>query len=151
MSGSELTGLLDRGDVEGCRAFWRKAAPHLPQPETREQAEVTMHIARTAAQSVGLKARAYSHAWLLERGMPSQLPDELKPSAQRLYPVIATGVGISTNFRSPHMKGAETIVRGAMEAAVLEAEADGRLGDPAFVSRRMAEAKERTLLSLFGR
>jgi hypothetical protein len=42
-------------------------------------------------------------------------------------------------------------VRGSMEHAVLEAEADGLLGDTTHVSRRMTEAKNRTMRALFGR
>lgn len=109
-----------------------------------------MHRARTEAESVSLKARAYSHRWLVERNLPSGLPDELKPKAERLYPVPAQAVGISVNFRSEWMRPAAVKVRGAMETAVGEAFADGRR-DTAFVSARMAEAKDKTIKALFGR
>jgi hypothetical protein len=110
-----------------------------------------MHRARTAAQSISLRARAYSHAWLCERGLPSGLPDELKPKAQRLYPVVALGVGISVNARNPLLRPAMAEVRGAMEHAVLDAEAEGRLADAPFVKARMDEAREKTMRALFGR
>ena len=109
-----------------------------------------MHHARTAAESVSLKARAWSHRWLCERDLPSALPDHLKPSAERLYPANKMAVGISVNFRSAWMKGAEAEVRGAMEAEVLNADAHGRIEDAAFVKARMMEAKGRTMRALFG-
>lgn len=123
----------------------------MPQPESPEAAEIVMHRARTEAESVSLRARAYSHAWLLERALPSGLPDALRPRAQRLYPVVALAVGISVGFRSPWMRGAEAEVRGAMENAVLDAQAEGRLSDAPFVKARMDEAKARTMRALFGR
>ena len=142
--------LLEAGDVEGCRAYWAAHAPHLPQAESAEQAETVMHIARTASDSVSFRLRAYSHRWLIERDLGSQLPDQLRPAADRLHPERAVAVAISVNFRSPYMKGAESQVRGAMEAAVLEADADGRIEDAAFVSARMSAAKSKAMRVLFG-
>lgn len=146
-----MRALLEAGDVAGCRAYFAANAPHLAEPMTLDQAEIAMHHARTAANSVSFKARAYSHRWLMERDLPSGLPDALKPRADRLYPQRAVGVGISVNFKSPWMKGAENEVRGAMEAAVLDAHADGRIEDSMYVSRRMREAKARAMHTLFGR
>lgn len=150
MTALTFRNLLETGDVDGCRAYYAAHAPHLPQAETREQAEIVMHRARTEAGSVSLKARAYSHRWLLERDLPSGLPDALKPAADRLYPERKVSVGISINFRSPWMKGAEAEVRGAMEDSVLDAEAHGRIEDSAFVSARMKEAKDGAMKALFG-
>lgn len=150
MSAATFRNLLEAGDIDGCRAWFAANAPHLPQAETREQAEIVMHRARTEAASVSLRARAYSHRWLSERRLPSGLPDALRPAAERLYPVRKVSVGISVNFRSPHMKGAERIVRGAMEDAVLDADAQGRIEDAAFVSARMEDAKAGAMKALFG-
>ena len=150
MTALTFRNLLEAGDVDGCRAYFAANAGHLPQAETREQAEIVMHRARTEAASVSLKARAYSHRWLCERRLPSGLPDALKPAAERLYPERKVSVGISVNFRSPHMKPAEIIVRGAMEDAVLDADAHGRIEDSAFVTTRMNEAKQDAMKSLFG-
>lgn len=136
--------------MDGLRSAWATLFPGLPQIETREQAEIAMHHARTGSASIPLKPRAFSHRWLCERGLPSALPDEMKPSAERLFPVIAEGVLISVNFRSPDMKRAESEVRGAMELAVLDAEADGRLSDPEFVRSRIGEAKSQAIRLLFG-
>lgn len=111
----------------------------MPQPESDEEALRAMHAARTAASSIPLRLRAYSHAWLAERGLPSLLPDELRPRAERMYPVPAIAVGLGALNIRPHTP----ILRGVAEAAVLEAEADRKLGDAGHVSRRIAEARAR--------
>lgn len=150
MSTLAFRNLLEQGDVEGLRSSWAAVFPNMPQPESREQAEIVMHRARTEAESLPLRPRAYSHRWLSERDLPSGLPDRLKPSAERLYPVVAQGVGISVNTEQDWLKPAMGEVRGAMECAVLDADAEGRLSDTPFVKARMSEARDRTLKALFG-
>jgi hypothetical protein len=147
----DFRAALVAGDVRLLRRMWSSWFPHLPQVKNAHEAEIVMHHARTQAESIPLKHRAYSHRWLLERELPSGLPDQLRPSAERMYPVAAKAVGISVNMRSPYMAPAVVEVRGSMEHAVLEAEADGLLGDTTHVSRRMTEAKNRTMRALFGR
>lgn len=142
--------LLEAGDVRSLRRHWATAFPNLPQPKDAAQAEIVMHRARTEAESVSLKARAYSHRWLMERDLPSGLPDRLKPSAERLYPRVANAVGISLNTRNPFFEPGLREVRKDMEMAVLEADADGKIEDAAFVSARMAEAKVRAMRTVFG-
>lgn len=149
MTALAFRNLLNSGDVEGLRAFWRNASPHLPQPETREQAEIVMHRARTEAESIALDKRAYSHRWLCDRGLPSGLPDELKPRAERIYPRVVEAVGISVNARSEMLKPLARQVERAMADAVEEAFADGRT-DPGFIKARMAEVKARTWRQLMG-
>lgn len=151
MSALAFRNLLEAGDVAGLRRFWAECMPHLPQPKDAAEAEVLMHMARTEAESVEFKYRAWSHRWLCERGMPSRLPDNLKPKAERLYPVNHPGVGISINTRNEYLKPAMIEVRTEMENAVLEAQADGRLEDTAFVTQRMQETRKRTMRALFGR
>lgn len=150
MSREAFRQLMEDGDVAGLRAAWGKISPHLPQPGSHEQAEIVMHAARTAAETVSFPKRAYSHRWLTERELPSQLPDRLKPSAERLYPRIAEAVGISVNMNREYMRPAIVEVRGAMEDAVQDAFAENRR-DPVFVSARMKEAKSRAMKALFGR
>lgn len=150
MSASEFRGLLEAGDIDGLRAWWKKHRPGMPQPESREQAEIVMHRARTEAGSVSLRARAWSHAWLRERQLPSGLPDRLRPSAERLYPVAIEAVGISVNTRNPLLRPAMAQIRKSMEHAVLDAYAEGRR-DPVFVTARMNEARQKTERALFGR
>lgn len=141
---------LEDGDIKRLRGMWAQLAPHLPQPESEEAAEIVMHLARTEATSIGFKFRAYSHRWLSERGLPSGLPDELRPRAERIEPIQALAVGISYTFRTPHLKPAAEEVRRSMEHAVLDAQAEGRLSDAPFVMARMGEARDRTLKALFG-
>jgi hypothetical protein len=140
---------LERCDVEAIRKLFRHSSPHLPQPESDYEALVSIHRARTEASSIPLRMRSYSHAWLVERGYPSGLPDELKPKAERLYPVVAEGVGIAVIAKSELMKPIALLVRAAMSDAVMEAYADKRTS-PDFVKARMAEAKRETIRRLVG-
>lgn len=134
--------LLERGDPKALRAAWKRVAPHLPQPESDAQAEIAMHHARTQATSIPMKLRHYSHAWLVERNLPSALPPEDQPR-------IAEAVGISVNFRSGILAPAASEVSKAMENAVEDCYANGDR-DVATVRKQMDEAKERTLHALFG-
>jgi hypothetical protein len=151
MSAAAFRALLEAGDVDGLRRAWVDVAPHLPQPRTREQAEIVMHMTRTSSKTVAFKHRAYSYSWLAERDLPSQLPDELKPRAERMYPRIVSGVGIAVKSDNPLIKPIVGEIRQSMERAVLEAEADGKLEDATHVQQRMREAREQTYRSLLGR
>lgn len=141
---------LEDGDLDGLRGIWAEAAPHLPQGMSDAQAEIVMHRARTEAASITLRARAYSHRWLCERNLPSGLPDDLKPKAERMYPRLVDAVGISVKARSPDFRPAALMIQTAMSDAVEEAYADGRGADIPFVRKRMREARARTLNKLFG-
>lgn len=141
---------LEEMDIPALRAGWAAASPHLPQPSSDGEATLTAHMARTSAESIPLKLRAYSHAWLTERGYPSQLPDHLKPAAEKLYPKPLYGVGIIVGTASAMMKPALKLIRESMEYAVLEAEGDGKLLDAAHVKTRMMEARAKTIDKLFG-
>jgi hypothetical protein len=150
MSAAGMRALLEAGDVEALRSAWAQLAPHLPR-HTRAQAEIVMHHARTQCEAVTLPKRAYSHRWLIERDLPSGLPDKLKPSAERLYPKVVTAVGIGSICSKGRewMQPALGLIRGAMEQAVQECYAEGHT-DPGFVSARMAEARGREQKHLFG-
>lgn len=146
MRQDDFRAALEAGDVRLVKRMWAAFMPHLPQPE---DAEAAMHMARTVSETVSFKARAWSHRWLSERSLPSQLPDRLKPSAERLYPRVVEGVGISVNTRSPYLKPAMIEVRKAMEDVVNDCYANGDTA-PAIVRPRMLEAREKTMRSLFG-
>lgn len=118
----QFRSALEDGDVAALRAIWAQAMPHLPQPATDAEATVVMHHARTGAESLPLAKRAYSHAWLVERGYPSGLPDRLKPTAERLYPRVLKAVGVAVRAAYPEVGKA---VQQAMCAAVEELHADG--------------------------
>lgn len=142
---------LETLDTADASRLWAHAFPHLPAPDNDVAMLTMLHVARTQTKSIAFKLRAYSHRWLLERDLPSQLPDELKPSAERVYPRVALAVGISYMFRDPLLKPASDMIRGAMETAVLEAEGDGKLLDSEHVKARMYEARDRERRALFGR
>jgi hypothetical protein len=130
---------LETADVHNARELWAKAAPHLPQPKDDEDALKTIHYARTVSGAIRDSLRCYSHLWLEEQGLPSGLPDRLRPNVDRLYP------------RNPAEAGGGVEIRKAMEYAVLEAEADGRLTDSPFVKLRVEEARAKERRKLFGR
>lgn len=136
--------LLERGDPKALRAAWHRVAPHLPQPASDEQAEIAMHHARTLAITIPLPLRQYSHAWLVERNLPSALPEDDRP------PTIAEAVGISVNFRSSYLRPAAAEVRAAMEHAVLDRFAAGDKSQ-IVVRAAMTEARDKTMRALFGR
>jgi hypothetical protein len=156
MSASEFLRLLEDGDVEG---LCRYSAAHLPaarQPASREDAEIAMHGARTAAEQVSLRKRAWSHRWLCERGLPSKLPEHLRPKAEQMFLPVQIGVGISVGRARFYPQAAElrpafNEIQTAMEHAVLDAQAEGKLADAPFVKSRIMEARARTRKMLFGR
>jgi hypothetical protein len=149
-SGAEFRRCLLELDVEGIKRAWRHVAPNMPPPKDDAEALASLHVGRTAANSMPFSKRAYSHAWLSERGLPSMLPDNLRPKAQRMYPVVGLGVGISVRALSEHNKPAARIIQGAMENAVLEADADGRLADDKHVKARIDEARRKAINDLYG-
>lgn len=150
MSAHEIRDLLESGDIEGCRRYWRKHAPNMPQPQSMDEAEKVLHLARTISDTVSFRQRAYSHSWLTERALPSQLPGNLRPRAERMYPTVVEAVGVSVNFTSPHLQPAAVEVRGVMNDIVLDSFANGDR-DPELVRTRMLEAKDDTMRRLFGR
>ena len=141
------TALLDM-DLPMLRRIWAHVSPHLPQPRTDAETEIVAHRARTESRAMPMRARAYSHRWLEDRGYPSGLPDELRPKAERLYPKVVAAVGISVNARGlmapivPH-------IRVAMEHAVEECFADGHR-ETEIVRPRMMAAKAKTVRQLLG-
>ena len=126
------------------RALFAATAPYMTQPETDEQAEISLHMARTQTASLGFSLRAYSHRWLVERSLPSQLPDFLRSSVDRMYPQVVETVGISVMASRPERQEHAAHVRTSMENVVLEMFADG-VRDPVRVSVRMGEARTRAM------
>lgn len=149
MMHEQFRAALEACDVALVRKMWHHVSPNMPQPEDDEEALQRIHYARTLMDVIGFDRRAYSHAWLLERGLPSGLPDDLRPRAQRLYPVTVSAVGIAVRGSTAVGRQLAPLIRGVMSDAVNEAYADGRT-EPAFVKARMMEAKERELGRLLG-
>jgi hypothetical protein len=137
---AEIRRCLIELDTQGIIRIWSRLRPDLPVPGSRGDALIALHFARTAAISVPLRLRAYSHRWLIDNGYPSQLPDYLKPRAERLYPRTEAAVGIAVTSKYPVVKHA---IQTAMEQAVLEAYADGHSDDPEIVRQRMLEARRK--------
>ena len=137
-------------DVALARKMWAYVMPNMPQPTSDANALTMIHYARTLMPTLTLRQRAYSNAWLLERALPSGLPDHLRPRAQRMYPVTVGSVGIATRGSSEVGRAIAPLVRSAMEQAVLEAYADGHSKEPAVVKERMMQARKLTIKKLLG-
>jgi hypothetical protein len=137
---------LEECDVATARKIWAHVAPGMPQPATDFEALITLHHARTQCVAIRMRLRAWSHRWLLDHGLPSGLPDRLKPRAERIYPQVVSAVGISVNATSSRRLALAEAMQGAMEYAVLEAYADHQT-EPAFVKTRMIAARDRVLKS----
>lgn len=124
-------------DASAIRKFWHVVAPGAPQPRTDAEAVTTMHCARTLSMSIPDHLRYYSHRWLLDRGLPSGLPEALKPAAERMYPRIAEGVGLAALVPRPYTP----VLRRVAEEAVLDMYASSRKPEPDKVRARIAEVR----------
>lgn len=144
----EFRRALETGDVKLLQRIHPILFPHAPAAQDLDAAEVQLHMARTMADWLALNKRAYSHRWLIERGLPSQLPDRLRASAEQICPVVKEAVLVSANTNSKILKPAMAEVQQAMADAVLEAEADGRLSDSEFVRDRIMFARGRAVRQL---
>jgi hypothetical protein len=139
LHGAEYRRCLTDLDVQGMRRLHHAATG---KELSDSEALAAMHYARTHAGSVQLKLRAYSHAWLVERSLPSGLPDELKSFAERLYPREVTAVGIAVGTLSGVKTPVAKILEAAMSNAVSEMYADG-VTEPTLVKSKMLEAYRR--------
>jgi len=137
-------------DVQRAKAVWARVFRHLPPITSDEEMLTTLHVARTQNPQIKERLRFYSHCWLVERGLPSMLPDALRPAAERMYPRKVSSVGISINARSDLTRLIVPYVRGAMEDAVNEIYADGKGDDIDLLKRRMLEARRSTVHKLLG-
>ncbi len=116
----------------------------MPQPESHDEAEVIMHQARTAADSVPMQKRIYSHAWLDERGLPSQLPDGMKPPRERRGPPVifsAALIGVGTLSSSTGRREEAKAMERAMADAVGDMITSG-ITDRERIARRMWKARD---------
>lgn len=139
---AEMRRCLIGCDVAQVRKLWREIAPHLPQPENDAAALTALHYARTLAVFVPFRLRAYSHCWLLDRGLPSGLPDHMKPRAQRIYPRVVGCVGTSSQASPGGVKTAfNRAIEKVMVNAVLETYADGHGEQPEIVKARIMEKR----------
>lgn len=133
---------LEDLDVPLLRKVWAHSNSHLPQPRDDGEALIVAHMARSGSESISFKARAYSHAWLVERGYPSQLPDQLRPRAQQICPVTVPTAALAVYNRTP----VALAIRTSMEHAVL----DEGLKDPAKTKRAILSARAKARKQLLG-
>lgn len=142
---------LEDCDVETARKLWASTASLMPQPESDQDTLTVIHMARTRARSIRFKLRAYSHAWLRERGLPSGLPDKLRPRAERLYPVVVEAVGIATALKAvtpERLELSQHILR-AMSTRVAELYAEGAT-EPRLVKAEIMIARSNAYKKLMG-
>ena len=144
MASASFREALGSGDVRRTWQLWAAISPDMPQPENYDEAEVVMHQARTASESMALEKRIYSHAFLDERGLPSHLPDEMKPKRERKGPpvifsaaLICVGTLSSNSDRREEAKAMER----AMEDAVGDMIMSG-VTDRKRIAKRMWEARD---------
>lgn len=147
---AELKRCLEECDVAAIRRLSEHIWPHLPAPKTDGEALATIHHARTQTRRINLKLRFYSHCWLRDRNLPSALPDELKPKAERMYPRVVGAVGISVGSSSVIGKAIAPIIERSMSDAVMDCYSENKT-DPTFVKKRMFEAKAKTIKQLLGK
>lgn len=132
-------------DVLVARKLWQYVLPHIPTPVTDGEIEIVLHHARSKLATALFRDRAYSHMWLTERGIPSGLPDRLRPRAQRMYPTIVPAVGVSINLSSRWLKPLKPIVQKEIHNAIMDIHADGKLLDDELVKGRILEVRDATM------
>lgn len=126
---AEFRRCLVELDIVGMRRLWNHVSPHLPQPKTDADVVMTMHAARVQMATLPEDKRAYSEAWLSERGLLDR---------------VVTTVGISVVAPSRRRKQALAI-RHAMSESVLDSYKAGidLDKDAVEVKRRMMIARDR--------
>lgn len=129
-------------DIEGVKKIWKHVAPNMPQPKNDRDALISIHMARTQTERLPFRFRAYSHSWLIDNGFPSQLPDKLKPKAERMYPRVVSAVGICVASFSNRKTDYHHHVSTALCDVVENFYADG-VEDPVPIKARMKEVHDK--------
>jgi hypothetical protein len=143
---NEARRILMDLDVKAMRRMHAELSPG-QNPGSDAEVLAGMHGARSQLDNIPLRFRQYSHAWLTERGLPSQLPPHLWEK-EPFVPRIVEGVGIMVAASSEELEPAALMVRRKMEDVVLDAYADSNSPDPKVLQARMMEARKRELLGL---
>jgi hypothetical protein len=128
-------------DHETAKALWKQVRPNSTQPENDYQAILMLHYARASLWNMPEHLRLYSHCWLRDEGVPSPLPDKLKPKAERMYPVGFRAVGVASIKTGGEKTAFNYAVQKVMSDAVLEAYADGHINQPHIVKARILEKR----------
>lgn len=132
---------LSKLDVATARDAWSAQFPQYPPLGSDDDVLTVLHYARTQAESSPLRDRAYSHRWLTDRNYPSGLPDHLRSSAERMYPVVVKAVGVAYKDGSP----LDLAVCGAMNRVIEEFHADGGDLESPVLRELMLKARSRVL------
>lgn len=143
---AQMRRCLNDCDVAAARQLWHLIAPKAPAPKTDYDALCVIHYARTISLTVNLRLKAYSHHWLIDHGLPSGLPEELRNKADRLYPQISDSVGVACKSSFPEVANA---VQSAMNSAVIDCYDEGRR-EPDYVKPLMTERRMRVKKALHG-
>lgn len=141
-------------DVGLMRKLTATVFPQFPAPGTDAEVEGSIHYARTVAESIPFRYRAYSHAWLCERALPSGLPDDLRPKAERMYPRIVDAVGVAvlaTGSTSEEKRQLGGLVRDAMNEVVMDHYSSDRAREPERIKRDMLRRRTEFWKRLFER
>jgi hypothetical protein len=146
---SEFRQALRDADPAALRRIWTAVFPDMPQPNDDAEAAVTMHMTRTSAAWLPERARFYSHQWLVERGLPSMLPEKLKAKAERYYANVQPGVGIALRSDKEWLKPALPSLVGAMQRAVIDRQ-ELITADPERLKDEILIAKNDEFRRLFG-
>lgn len=140
---------LRERDVPLLRRASAALFPEFPLPESEEEAIAQMHIARTMQSWMTLEERAYSHHWLVDRGLPTMLPPELRPGADRYRPEISKSVGVSHATGKEWLKDASPLIVQAMTRTV-ENNQDLIDKDPELLKDKILYARSDEFRRLFG-
>jgi len=115
--GSEFRRCLLECDVGGLIALHRAAYPHLKDIGASE-ALTSLHMARVDAKSMPRKVKAYSTAWLKERGYEKS--GGRWDRSERLYTkVFAEAIGLSSSTLGGHKLPFNRQVERAMSDAAM--------------------------------
>lgn len=140
---AEFRRCLLQLDVAGVIKLWKHVAPHLAG-QTPAEALTALHMARVEAKSIPAKLKAYSKAWLAERGY--QKFDGGWVNGLPKPVVTAEAIGIAVKSNDPRVAQR---IQTAMSDAVQNAIAKG-ITEPPMQREIMQKArmKERRKLAL---
>lgn len=131
---SEMRRCLLEMDVAGMMKVHARLNPHL-EATTAADALVSMHVARCEMKTAPGKAKAYSKAWLAERGFEKHNGRWTHGPARP--DLVASAVGIASKSNTP---GVARKVMVAMNDALLNAMAKG-INEPEMQREVMQKAR----------
>ena len=140
--------LRDR-DVPALMRLAKLLFPADQQPKDEREAVAMMHIARTSASFLSISARAYSHFWCQDHGVPSMLPAHLLPKAEQHRPTVQKAVGIALATGKEWLKPAIPMLGMAMAKQVTD-NAELIDSNPGLLRDKILFAKGDEFKRLFG-